>query len=72
LYLITSFSYIKKSLETVDNGKPYNDAVGDIEYSVGVLRYYAGWSDKMTGTTIPIEGKSLTLDNELDWLQLIV
>ncbi len=40
----------------MDNGKPYNDALGDIEYSVKCLEYYAGWSDKIFGKTIPIDG----------------
>lgn len=42
------------TLETWDNGKPYtvalNDDVGELAY---VLRYYAGWADKIHGQTIP-------------------
>ena len=57
--LLTYTTYFFKSLDTVDNGKPYRDAVGDVEESVNVLRYFAGWSDKIFGRTIPIAGKYL-------------
>ena len=48
-----------QSLDTLDNGKPYQQAVEDIEMSIGVMRYYAGWCDKISGETIPI-GKATT------------
>ena len=38
-------------LETLDNGKPINLARGDVFASVGAMRYYAGWADKIHGTT---------------------
>jgi aldehyde dehydrogenase (NAD+) len=41
------------SLETLDNGKPFNEALFDVIYSVECLKYYAGWCDKFTGDTIP-------------------
>lgn len=41
------------TLETLDTGKTYANAVGDIKYSIIFLRYYAGWCDKIIGTTIP-------------------
>ena len=37
----------------MDNGKPYSDAAGDVEQSIKVLEYYAGWADKIHGDTIP-------------------
>ena len=40
-------------LDTIDNGKPYGCAVEDVEGSVDCLRYFAGWSDKIHGDTIP-------------------
>jgi len=40
------------SLETLDNGKTFSEAVGDIKGSVKCFRYYAGWADKITGKTI--------------------
>lgn len=46
------------ALETLDNGKPINDArTADIPLVIDCLRYYAGWADKMTGETIPIRGQ---------------
>ncbi|KAI5693827.1 hypothetical protein M8J75_006300 [Diaphorina citri] len=45
------------SLETLDNGKPYNMSYSvDVEYSLRTLRYYAGFADKIHGKTIPING----------------
>ncbi|XP_032664219.1 retinal dehydrogenase 1 [Odontomachus brunneus] len=49
------------SLETLDNGKTYANAVGDIRASVAFFRYYAGWCDKIFGTTIPTDGTNFTL-----------
>ena len=45
------------ALETLDNGKPINDArAADLPLSIDCLRYYAGWADKVHGDTIPIRG----------------
>ena len=45
------------ALETLDNGKPISDArAADIPLVIDCLRYYAGWADKIEGTTIPING----------------
>lgn len=41
------------TLETLDNGKTYANAVDDIQASITFLRYYAGWCDKIHGSTIP-------------------
>ncbi|QRW05575.1 aldehyde dehydrogenase family protein [Ceratobasidium sp. AG-Ba] len=42
-------------LESLDNGKPVGVALeGDIAESVGCLRYYAGWADKIHGQTIEV------------------
>ncbi|XP_071455304.1 aldehyde dehydrogenase X, mitochondrial-like isoform X1 [Hetaerina americana] len=49
------------SLETLDNGKPYADAFGDLKYSAHALRYYAGWCDKIHGKTIPVDGNFMTM-----------
>lgn len=38
-------------LETLDNGKPIKFARGDVFASIGAFRYYAGWADKIQGTT---------------------
>ena len=45
------------ALESLDNGKPLADArTIDIPLAVQCLRYYAGWADKIQGSTIPING----------------
>ncbi len=44
-------------LETLDNGKPITESRnGDLPLVVNVLRYYAGWADKIHGQTVPIRG----------------
>lgn len=48
------------SLETLDNGKPFTASLGEIEFSADVFRYFAGWSDKVSGKTIPIDGDYIT------------
>jgi len=52
------------SLETYDNGKPYQISYhADLELTIKCLRYYAGWADKNHGKTIPVDGDyfSMTL-----------
>jgi aldehyde dehydrogenase (NAD+) len=45
------------ALETLDNGKPFKDALAaDLPLTIKCLRYYAGWCDKIHGKTIPIDG----------------
>jgi aldehyde dehydrogenase (NAD+) len=45
------------ALESLDNGKPYTDALNaDLALTVKCYRYYAGWADKNHGKTIPVEG----------------
>ena len=41
-------------LETYNNGKPLTDALGEMYYCAQILRYYAGWCDKIHGSTIPV------------------
>ncbi|XP_012226243.1 retinaldehyde dehydrogenase 3 [Linepithema humile] len=48
------------TLETLDNGKTYASAVEDVQASVATLRYYAGWCDKIQGSTIPTGDTSVT------------
>jgi len=45
------------ALESLDSGKPYGvtQAV-DVPNSIDILRYYAGWADKIQGKTIPVKG----------------
>ena len=45
-------------LETLDNGKPIRDSrAADIPLVIDCIRYYAGWADKIQGSTIPINGE---------------
>jgi len=44
-------------LDAVNNGKPYEICkVADLYLLPRVFRYYAGWCDKVTGRTIPLDG----------------
>ncbi len=48
------------ALETLDNGKPLRDSSHvDIPLVIDVLRYYAGYADKIQGSVIPVRGKYL-------------
>lgn len=48
------------ALETLDNGKPISESrSGDLPFVIDVLRYYAGFADKIQGSTIPIRGNRL-------------
>ncbi|WP_425398881.1 aldehyde dehydrogenase family protein [Aeoliella sp.] len=48
------------ALETLDNGKPISDARNaDFPLVIDCLRYYAGWADKIEGSTIPVRGDFL-------------
>ncbi|KAL6305696.1 aldehyde dehydrogenase [Sparassis latifolia] len=40
------------AIETLDNGKTYFWAKGDVEAVINTFRYYAGWADKNYGSTI--------------------
>src|SRR5262245_57402088 len=45
------------ALESLDNGKPIADSLAaDLPLTLQCYRYYAGWSDKIHGQTIPIDG----------------
>ncbi|MGK0500764.1 MAG: phenylacetaldehyde dehydrogenase [Oceanicoccus sp.] len=42
-------------LETIDNGKPLSmSRAVDVPAAAGALRYYAGWADKINGTTVNV------------------
>ncbi len=45
-------------LETQQNGKPLFESKIDVAMSVETLRYYAGWTDKITGATLPLAPSS--------------
>nr|AWK59819.1 aldehyde dehydrogenase [Syntrichia caninervis] len=45
------------ALETMDSGKPYEQArYGEVPMVSRQFRYYAGWADKIYGTTGPSDG----------------
>ncbi|XP_028754408.1 aldehyde dehydrogenase family 2 member B7, mitochondrial isoform X1 [Neltuma alba] len=45
------------TLETWDNGKPYAQAAQiEVPMLVRLIRYYAGWADKIHGLTVPADG----------------
>ena len=44
-------------LETLDNGKPIGESThADLPLVIDCLRYYAGWADKIHGSTVPVRG----------------
>ncbi|XVF84942.1 hypothetical protein PTKIN_Ptkin17bG0079500 [Pterospermum kingtungense] len=45
------------TLETWDNGKPYEQAAKvELPMISRIIRYYAGWADKIHGLTVPADG----------------
>jgi len=47
-------------LESLNNGKTYREALrGDIPPAYDILYYYAGWTRKIYGETIPVDGNYL-------------
>ncbi|XP_022669071.1 retinal dehydrogenase 1-like isoform X1 [Varroa destructor] len=49
------------NLEVLDNGKPYAEADFDMDCAIATFRYYAGWSDKIHGKTIPADGLVMSM-----------
>jgi len=43
-------------LETLDVGKPFLQAQWEMSLVTQMIRYYAGWADKIHGKTIPADG----------------
>ncbi len=49
------------ALESLDNGKPVSVArAADLPLVIDCLRYYAGFADKIHGSTIPVRGNYFT------------
>jgi len=46
-------------LEVLDNGKPIREAQIDVRQAIDALRYYAGWTTKLQGDTLPVRGNML-------------
>lgn len=47
-------------LESLENGKPLFESNIDVTMAIETLRYYAGWADKVTGETLPVDGPYFT------------
>ncbi|KAJ7198022.1 aldehyde dehydrogenase [Mycena pura] len=46
------------AIETLDNGKTFWwSRNGDIPFAIQIVKYYAGWADKLTGQTIETDEK---------------
>ncbi|HUR62640.1 MAG TPA: aldehyde dehydrogenase family protein [Candidatus Thermoplasmatota archaeon] len=45
--------------ESRNNGKTLKEAMGDVRFAAMTLEYFAGWSDKAEGRTIPVPGDRL-------------
>ena len=54
-----------QSLDTLDNGKPIQDALDDTDGAIKLFRYYAGWCDKITGKTIPVGESTFNSSTEI-------
>jgi acyl-CoA reductase-like NAD-dependent aldehyde dehydrogenase len=46
-------------LETTDNGRPIRETLAQQRIIPAFYRYFAGWCDKIEGTTVPVEGDYL-------------
>jgi acyl-CoA reductase-like NAD-dependent aldehyde dehydrogenase len=46
-------------LEVLNNGKPLREAQIDLRETVDAFRYYAGWTTKLQGDTLPVRGNVL-------------
>ena len=42
--------------ETLDNGKTFREAKGDVVFAAQTFQYYAGFADKIQGEVIPVPG----------------
>ncbi len=53
--LLSANSAELAKLETLDNGKPlFESSQGDLPLAAQHFRYYAGWTDKFGGQTVPV------------------
>jgi acyl-CoA reductase-like NAD-dependent aldehyde dehydrogenase len=54
--LIVRDAVMIASLEALDAGKVFTNAYMDVLFAEKIIRYFAGWSDKVVGQTIPVDG----------------
>lgn len=59
--LITNHIDPLSKLETLDNGKPLSRSVGDMKAAASHLKYYAGWADKIEGSSIPVQSSNIVV-----------
>lgn len=53
---VRSFRDLNSHARSADNGKPISHARIDLSLVLETIRYYAGWADKLSGKTIPVNG----------------
>lgn len=46
-------------IESQNNGKTFREALSEIRFGAWTLEYFAGWADKVEGSTIPVPGNRL-------------
>lgn len=54
-------------LESATTGKPIRDARVEADKVAEMFGYYAGWADKLTGSTIPVPGNWHTYTERVPW-----
>ena len=42
------------AIESKNNGKTFREALSEIRYGAWTLEYFAGWADKVEGSTVPV------------------
>lgn len=47
------------AIESKNNGKTFREALSEIRYGAWTLEYFAGWADKVEGSTVPVPGNRL-------------
>ena len=52
-------------IESLDNGKPIHMATLDVVRSAELLQYYAGFTDKIHGSTYPMNGPFLAYEKKV-------
>lgn len=74
--LIEAHSEVLAQLDALDNGKPVSTVrTVDIPYAVEHFRYFAGWTNKLEGSTLPVNASGMlnyTLREPLGVCGLIV
>lgn len=48
------------AVESLDNGKAFAFAKGDLGMAIGCLRYYAGWADKIEGKVVDTNAETFS------------